>query len=116
MIAVIFEVWPAEGRAGEYFDLAAALKADLERVDGFVSIERFESLATKGKYLSLSFWRDENAVQAWRNLEIHRNAQMKGRRGIFADYRLRVASVVRDYGMFARDDAPEDSRHRHRDS
>ena len=114
MIAVIFEVWPAEGRAGEYFDLAASLRFDLERIDGFVSIERFESLVTKGKYLSLSFWRDEEAVRTWRNLQTHRKAQMKGRGGIFADYRLRVASVVRDYGLKERDDAPNDSRNVHR--
>jgi len=109
MIAVIFEVWPAEGRANEYFDLAASLKADLERIDGFISIERFESLTTKGKYLSLSFWRDEEAVRAWRNLQAHRRAQAKGRGGVFADYRLRVASVVRDYGMKERAEAPRDS-------
>ena len=113
MIAVIFEVWPAEGRAAEYFDLAASLKPDLEKIDGFISIERFESLATKGKYLSLSFWRDEEAVRTWRTLEGHRNAQKRGRGGVFADYRLRVASVVRDYGLRDRDDAPKDSRDVH---
>ena|SRR5215510_830521 len=113
MIAVIFEVWPTEGRAGEYFDLAASLKGDLESIDGFISIERFESLAIKGKYLSLSFWRDEEAVRTWRNLERHRSAQAKGRGGVFADYRLRVASVVRDYGMKERDEAPSDSRDLH---
>ena len=110
MIAVIFEVWPAEGRAGEYFDTAAALKDDLEKVDGFISVERFESLVTQGKYLSLSFWRDEEAVRTWRNLEGHRKAQRKGRSGVFADYRLRVASVLRDYGLRQREDAPRDSR------
>jgi len=109
MIAVIFEVWPAEGRAGEYFDLAAALKSDLERIDGFISVERFESLVTKGKYLSLSFWRDEEAVRAWRSLEGHRKAQAYGRGGVFADYRLRVASVARDYGLRERGGAPKDS-------
>ena len=109
MIAVIFEVWPAEGRAGEYFDLAAALKSDLERIDGFISVERFESLVTKGKYLSLSFWRDEEAVRAWRSLERHRKAQAYGRGGVFADYRLRVASVARDYGLRERGGAPKDS-------
>ena len=113
MIAVIFEVWPAEGRAAEYFDLAAALRADLEKIDGFISIERFESLTTKGKYLSLSFWRDDQAVCNWRNLERHRNAQSKGRGGIFTDYRLRVASVMRDYGMKERAQAPDDSRNAH---
>lgn len=113
MIAVIFEIWPAHGQAPEYFGLAAALKSDLERLDGFISIERFESLVTKGKYLSLSFWRDEDAVKAWRNREDHRHAQALGRSGIFADYRLRVASVMRDYGMKEREAAPADSRDVH---
>jgi heme-degrading monooxygenase HmoA len=113
VIAVIFEVWPAQGRATEYFDLAASLKAELEHIDGFVSIERFESLAIKGKYLSLSFWRDEDAVRNWRNLDKHRGAQSRGRNGIFADYRLRVASVIRDYGMNERAEAPQDSRNAH---
>ncbi len=113
MIAVIFEVWPAEGRAKEYFDLAAALKSDLEKIDGFISIERFESITTKGKFVSLSFWRDDEAVRAWRNLESHRAAQAQGRKQVFADYRLRVASVMRDYGMQERSEAPKDSRGRH---
>lgn len=113
MIAVIFEVWPAEGKASEYFDLAASLWSDLGKVDGFISVERFESLTTKGKYLSLSFWRDEEAVRAWRNLDQHRNAQSSGRSGVFADYRLRVATVVRDYGLSERAEAPEDSRDAH---
>lgn len=113
MIAVIFELWPTEGRSAEYFDLAASLREDLAEMDGFISVERFESLTTKGKYLSLSFWRDEEAVSAWRNLERHRNAQVIGRGGVFADYRLRVASVMRDYGMQERGDAPKDSREVH---
>ena len=113
MIAVIFEVWPTDGRANEYFELAAGLRADLERMDGFISIERFESLTSPGKYLSLSFWRDEEAVQQWRNLEDHRRAQAKGRGGVFRDYRLRVASVLRDYGMRERTQAPADSLKRH---
>jgi heme-degrading monooxygenase HmoA len=113
MIAVIFEVWPSEGRAADYFDLAAVLKADLEKIDGFVSVERFESLTTRGKFLSLSFWRDEEAIRRWRNLEAHRMAQAKGRGGVFADYRLRVASVMRDYGMNERAGAPQDSRKTH---
>ena len=106
MIAVIFEVGPASGRAPEYFDLAARLKPDLEKIDGFISVERFESLTTPGKYVSLSFWRDEEAVERWREVESHRAAQSRGRGGIFADYRLRVASVVRDYGMRERAQAP----------
>jgi heme-degrading monooxygenase HmoA len=110
MFAVIFEVWPAEGRARDYFDLAAALAADLKQIDGFVSIERFQSLVTPGKYVSISFWRDEEAIRTWRSLEQHRSAQARGRAGVFADYRLRVASVVRDYGMNDRDQAPSDSR------
>ncbi|MFL6580555.1 MAG: antibiotic biosynthesis monooxygenase family protein [Burkholderiales bacterium] len=110
MFAVIFEVWPAEGRAQEYFDLAAALKSDLANIDGFISIERFQSLTTPGKLVSISFWRDEQAILKWRGLERHRSAQAKGRAGVFADYRLRVASVVRDYGMVDRAEAPPDSR------
>ncbi len=113
MIAVIFEFWPDGDRAAEYFEIAGALRTHLEKIDGFISIERFESLATKGKVLSLSFWRDEESVRAWRNLDIHREAQESGRGGIFTDYRLRVATVLRDYGMENRGEAPQDSRERH---
>ena len=113
MIAVIFELWPAEGRAPEYFALAGALKAELERIDGFISVERFESVTQKGKFVSLSFWRDEAALAEWRRVESHRGAQALGRDGIFADYRLRVASVERDYGLRDRDEAPADSREVH---
>ena len=113
MIAIIFEVWPAEGRRDEYMSLAAGLRADLARIDGFISVERFESLTEPGKLLSISFWRDEAAVERWRSLEGHRIAQSKGRAGVFRDYRLRVAAVVRDYGMTARDEAPADSRATH---
>ena len=113
MIAVIFEFTPAEGRTAEYFDFATALRAELDRIDGFISIERFESVTTPGKFVSLSFWRDEDAVRQWRNLEGHRRAQAAGRGGVFADYRLRVASVIRDYGLNERDAAPPDSRQRH---
>ncbi|MFC3067679.1 antibiotic biosynthesis monooxygenase family protein [Phenylobacterium soli] len=110
MIAVIFEVAPAEGRRETYLDIAAALAPQLSTIDGFISIERFESLTQPGKLLSLSFWRDEAAVADWRARADHRKAQGAGRGGVFADYRLRVAAVVRDYGMDARDQAPEDSR------
>lgn len=110
MIAVIFEVWPKQEHRQHYFDLAADLKPLLQTIDGFVSVERFESLTEKGKILSLSFWRDEAAVQAWRNTMEHRRAQAKGRATVFADYRLRIAGVVRDYGMSERDEAPKDSR------
>ena len=110
MIAVIFEVEPGEGRAQDYFDIAAELRPLLDGMDGFISIERFESLTQKGKYLSLSFWRDEAAVKAWRNLEPHRQAQRAGRGGIFLGYRLRIAEVVRDYGMDDRAEAPADSK------
>ncbi|TCL75959.1 antibiotic biosynthesis monooxygenase [Rhizobium sp. BK251] len=113
MIAVIFEVVPYMGERHKYLDLAGDLRSELEKIDGFISIERFESLTVRGKLLSLSFWRDEEAVKAWRNLEVHRAAQKAGRGGIFADYRLRIAHVVRDYGMFERDEAPADSREVH---
>jgi heme-degrading monooxygenase HmoA len=110
MIAVIFEVVPAEGRTDSYLDIAAHLKPALSEIDGFISVERFESLTQPGKILSLSFWRDEAAVWQWRNLEAHRNAQAAGRAGIFADYRLRVADVLRDYGLKAREQSPGDSK------
>jgi heme-degrading monooxygenase HmoA len=113
MIAVIFEVKPKPERKQEYLDLAAALRPLLEKIDGFISIERFQSLTDPGKILSLSFFRDEAAVQAWRNIEGHRRAQQKGRREIFADYRLRIAGVIRDYGMNERGEAPADSRALH---
>ncbi|MEM7441982.1 MAG: antibiotic biosynthesis monooxygenase [Pseudomonadota bacterium] len=110
MIAVIFEVLPADGRRQDYLDLAADLKEELQWMDGFISVERFESLTEPGKLLSLSFWRDEAAVAAWRTYGKHRAAQAKGRAGIFADYHLRIASVSRDYGMSDREEAPADSR------
>jgi heme-degrading monooxygenase HmoA len=106
MIAVIFEVWPAD--RGRYLDLAADLGGLLHGIDGFLSIERFESLTEKGKIVSLSFWRDEAAVKAWRTQPEHRMAQTEGRNGVFADYRLRVAEVLRDYGMNERADVPAD--------
>ncbi len=109
MIAVIFEVCPQEGRKQEYLDIAAELRPLLDQIDGFLSIERFESLSTPGKILSLSFWRDETAVETWRQCAEHRVAQARGRGGIFKDYRLRVAGVLRDYGMFDREQAPLDS-------
>jgi heme-degrading monooxygenase HmoA len=113
MIAVIFEVRPAEGRKSAYLEHAAALRAELETVDGFVSVERFQSLSDDGKMLSLSFWRDEASILNWRNRPCHRDAQSAGRGGIFADYRLRVVGVIRDYGMFERTQAPADSRVQH---
>jgi heme-degrading monooxygenase HmoA len=113
MIAVIFEVWPADGHKQEYLDIAGELRPELKKINGFISIERFQSLTDEGKVLSLSFWRDEDAVLEWRNLEKHRSAQAKGRGGVFANYRLRVASVLRDYGMSERDQAPADSRTAH---
>ena len=109
MIAVIFEVIPAEGKVQEYLNIAARLKPLLENIDGFISIERFSSLAEEGKLLSLSFWRDEKAIEEWRNIESHRLAQVKGREEVFLDYRLRVANVSRDYGMADREQVPSDS-------
>ena len=113
MIAVIFEVVPRSDRKDAYLDTAARLKPLLAQMDGFISIERFQSLTDPGKILSLSFWRDEAAVAAWRGLEEHRQAQHEGRRAIFEDYRLRVAAVLRDYGMNEREQAPADSRAAH---
>jgi heme-degrading monooxygenase HmoA len=111
MIAVIFEVFPAVGRKGDYLDYAARLKSELECIDGFISVDRFQTLTDPDKLLSLSFWRDEEAVAIWRSSAGHRAAQSAGRKGIFRDYRLRVAAVVRDYGMCERrEEAPADRR------
>lgn len=109
MIAVIFEVEVAAGKSPDYLAAAAEIRPMLEKIDGFISIERFQSLSDSGKLLSLSFWRDEEAIDQWRQLEAHRMAQSVGRGGVFNDYRLRVAGVMRDYGMQQRDEAPTDS-------
>lgn len=114
MIAVIFEAYPKDGHKQEYLDLAAYLRPFLDNIDGFISIERFESLYEPGKILSLSFWRDEEAVEEWRKLEAHRGVQAKGRAEVFENYRLRVANVLRDYGMFDREQVPPDSQIYHR--
>ena len=108
MIAVIFEVLPADGQKQTYLDIAADLRPQLDDIDGFISIERFQSLSDPGKILSLSFWRNEEAVAAWRQLLAHRDAQIRGRTGVFANYRLRVAAVMRDYGLREREQAPQE--------
>ena len=113
MYAVIFEVRPAPGQRETYLQMAARLRAELETMDGFISIERFQSIADPDKMLSLSFWRDEASLAQWRQREAHRRAQAAGRQQVFADYRLRVAEVVRDYGMDEREQAPGDSRSVH---
>lgn len=110
MIAVIFEVIPSEGKKAEYLEIASQLRPELDKIDGFISIERFQSLNDPEKVLSLSFWKDEESIQQWRSLEMHRWAQSKGRDGIFKDYHLRIAEVKRDYGMFDRNEAPIDSK------
>lgn len=111
--AVIFEVIPADGFKETYLDLALQLRPELEKIKGFISIERFQSIYQPEKILSLSFWESENAIREWRNLEAHRETQSKGRDGVFKDYRLRIAQVHRDYGMFRREEAPEDSKSYH---
>ena len=116
MIAVIFEAQTSADTQSEYLDLAAHLRPHLAEMDGFLSIERFGSLTTPGKVLSLSFWRDEAALAQWRNLPEHRAAQAAGRHHVFADYRLRIASVLRDYGMKDREEAPTDSREVHEEA
>jgi heme-degrading monooxygenase HmoA len=113
MLAVIFEVTPTTTGEAGYLAAAAALKPLLADIDGFLGIERFASLSEPGKILSLSFWRDEAAIAQWRQLEAHRLAQQQGRQHLFADYRLRVATVVRDYGMTPREEAPADSKLHH---
>lgn len=108
MIAVIIELTPAEGRADDYFSMAKRLKADVETIDGFISVERFESVTQPGKFVSISFWRDEEALRSWRIHGRHQVAQRAGREGIFTDYRVRVAGVLRDYSMTERAQAADD--------
>ena len=113
MIAVIFEVWPHSGHRAGYLDWAAELKSELLKMDGFISIERFQSLTDPDKLLSLQFWRDDACLTAWRNLQAHREAQAAGRATMFRDYHLRIAEVTRDYGLTEREQAPADSRRTH---
>lgn len=108
MLAVIFEVWPAKGRREDYLRLAAGLREEVQAIDGFISVERFESLYEEGKLLSLQFWRDETALKSWRDHLEHRRMMAAGRAHLFADYRLRVARIVRDYGPQERAEAPSD--------
>lgn len=113
MQVIVFEVWPHEDKRGDYLAMAAELKPLLAEIEGFVSVERFESITEPGKLLSLSFWRDEEAVSQWRHTRAHRIAQALGRSNMFADYRLRVCEVLRDYSMTRREEAPADSRALH---
>ena len=113
MIAIIFEVVPAPGRKAEYLDIAAEMRPMVHEIEGFISVERFQSLTDPDKLLSLSFFEDEDAVARWRHLAEHRVAQAKGRDGLFSGYRLRVTQVLRDYGLHERDQVPEDSKSAH---
>ena len=114
MIAVIFEVQPHKNKEQDYFEIAARLNSELQAINGFISVERFESVNSPGKFLSLSFWENENAVSEWRNTKNHRSAQQKGREQIFENYRIRVASIIRDYEINSRLTAPEDSNKYHK--
>jgi len=113
VIAVVFEVWPKPEHRQDYLDQAASMRRAVETIDGFVSVERFESLTEPGKILSLSIFEDERALDAWRRMPAHRKAQALGRKEYFADYRLRVTQVLRDYGLQDRGQAPQDSREAH---
>ena len=113
MIAVIFEVMPDPDRKTDYLDMAAEMRPLVDEIEGFISVERFQSLTNPDKLLSLSFFEDEDAIDRWRKLAAHRRAQSKGRKGMFTDYHLRIAHVIRDYGLFDRDEAPADSRASH---
>lgn len=114
MIAVIFEAIPTPGKWDEYLEIAARLKPELSKIEGFVSIERFQSISHPEKVLSLSFWNDEESIAEWRNVELHRIAQQAGRNTVFKDYRLRVCTILRDYGMNEREQAPHDSQLKHK--
>jgi len=110
MVAVIFEAVPAKGKWDEYLEFAEKLKPELSKIPGFISIERFQSIANPQKVLSISFWEDEEAIVKWRNIEMHRDAQAEGRNSVFNNYRIRVATVQRDYGLMQREQAPGDSK------
>jgi heme-degrading monooxygenase HmoA len=110
MITVIFEAFPAKGQWENYLDIAATLRPELNKIGGFISIERFQSISNPEKVLSLSFWENEESVAQWRNMELHRAAQTAGRKSIFDDYRIRIAEVVRDYSLANREQAPADSQ------
>jgi len=114
MIAVIFEAFPSKGKWDDYLEAAAELRPELSKIDGFISVERFQSISDPEKVLSLSFWKDEESISQWRNLEMHRMAQKEGRASIFDNYRLRVADIIRDYGMNEREQAPSDSKTVHK--
>ncbi len=109
MLAVLFEVTPRPGLAQRYFDIAADLRPALEAIDGFVSVERFQSLGRPDVFLSLSYWRSEAAISVWRNQACHRGGQREGRESVFSEYRIRVVSVERDYSLHNRAEAPLDS-------
>jgi heme-degrading monooxygenase HmoA len=113
MVAVIFEAFPADGKWEEYLDIASSLRPELDKIEGFISIERFQSITNPDKVLSLSFWKDEKCIEQWRNIEMHRTAQEAGRKSVFENYRLRVANVLRDYSMQERKEAPSDSKNIH---
>ena len=109
MIVVIFESWPKPGNGETYLKMGQSMSSLVEGFDGFISIERFESVVEPGKFVALSYWRDEESVAAWRNVAEHRRIQDGSRRSVFNDYRLRVATVMRDYSMENREQAPPDS-------
>ncbi len=113
MIAVIFEVYPDPAQRQPYLDMAAEMRPLVEQIDGFISVERFQSLTDPDKLLSISMFRDEEALADWRRLTRHRAAQKAGREVMFTDYRLRIAHVIRDYGKFDRAEAPDDSKAAH---
>lgn len=113
MIVVMFESRPAPGKAQKYLDMGAALGPQIESFDGFLGIERFQSVTDPGKFLAVSYWRDEAAVERWRNTHVHRMIQANSRVEVFDDYRMRVAAILRNYGMFDREQAPADSRAAH---
>jgi len=104
MHVVVFEVTVKPDVGHRYFDIAAELKPELEKIDGFLSVERFESMLTPHKYLSLSFWRDEDSVARWREHGMHQSAQMLGKSEIFADFRISVAEIKRQYTLADRTD------------
>ena len=89
------------GIFGGLFSKKGSRKKKRRRTLAAVQVERFESRSVAGHFLSLSVWRDEAAIRAWREASAHRAGQIRGRNGIFARYHIRVAQVVRDYDFAA---------------
>ncbi len=97
MIGLFFEVLPKAGREETYFEMARLLRPELDKHDGLVFIDRYRSLSTGGLILSHQLWSSEECLIRWRENTKHKTVQRAGREQHFADYRLRVARLIREW-------------------